>query len=103
MPTLSSFKVEYGLLIIGAIVFTASFLWKDFITDFEDIYFPKTRGLFGRFVFIIIVTMILVLIAIYIRDKLGLGARHFNFGNFDQGYYDSTGVFDQDKNDSKYR
>ena len=53
-------------------MFTASFLWKDLLGDVKDIYFPKHRGLAGRVIFTILVTIILVILAIYIRDVLKL-------------------------------
>ena len=39
-----SFKREFGLILIGALIFTASFLWKDLITDVEEKYFPNSNG-----------------------------------------------------------
>ena len=74
MVDLATFKREYGLILVGAIVFTASFLWRDLMADIKDIYFPKYRGILGRAIFTLMVTVILVIIAIYIRDLLGLNA-----------------------------
>src|SRR5258708_1307562 len=67
-----SFKTEFGFIMVGAIIFIASFLWKDFLSDLEDKYFPKQNGLLIRFFYIVIVTVILVLVATYLRNLLGL-------------------------------
>ncbi|XWV26835.1 hypothetical protein QJ857_gp0215 [Tupanvirus soda lake] len=69
-----SFKREFGLIIVGGIVFTASFLWKDYLSDVRELYFPKKYGIFGRFVYTIIVTMILVMFAIHLRNLLGINS-----------------------------
>ena len=67
-----SFKKEFGLIIVGAIIFTASFLWKDLLTDIEELYFPKKYGLTGRVIFTALITMILVLAAVQLRSRFGL-------------------------------
>jgi uncharacterized protein YxeA len=67
-----SFKNEFGLMIIGALIFTASFLWKDLLTDIENMYFPKHHGLIKRAIYVILITIILILLAVYIKDKLHL-------------------------------
>lgn len=63
-----SFKKEIGLIIVGAIIFIASFMWKDLFKDVEEKYFPKEYGLTGRFIFTILVTIILVLSAVYLKN-----------------------------------
>ena len=67
-----TFKKEFGLIIIGAIIFTASFLWKDLLVDIEDLYFPKSDGLLRRFVFIMAITVILVIVSICLKNLLGI-------------------------------
>ncbi|XWV25500.1 hypothetical protein QJ856_gp0258 [Tupanvirus deep ocean] len=67
-----SFKKEFGLIIVGAVIFTASFLWKDLLSDVREIYFPKEYGIFGRLIFTIIITMLLVIFAIHLRNILGI-------------------------------
>jgi len=68
----SSFKKEIGLILVGAIIFIASFMWKDLFKDVEEKYFPKEYGLTGRFIFTILVTIILVLLAVYLKDVWNL-------------------------------
>ena len=60
------------MIIISAIVFIASFLWKDFLSDIEERLFPKTDGFIGRFFFVVIATICLVLMAVYLKNILGL-------------------------------
>jgi len=73
MDATTSFKKELGFILVGAIVFTASFLWKDFILDIEEHLFPKHHGLLMRFLFIVMVTIILVVIMVYLKGIFGLG------------------------------
>lgn len=72
MGNLISFKKEYGLIVIGAIIFTASFLWKDLFLYIEDTYLPKENGLLGRLLFTIIVTAFLVLVTVKLKEMWGL-------------------------------
>ena len=67
-----SFKKEFGLIVVGAIVFTASFLWKDLLTDIEEIYFPKHHGLTGRAIYTVLITVILIIIAVHLRGIFGI-------------------------------
>jgi len=69
---LITFEREFGVIIIGAVIFIASFLWKDFLGDVEDIYFPKQQGLFDRFLFVIIVTVMLITIVVYLKRIFGI-------------------------------
>lgn len=86
----ANIKREFGLLIMGAILFTASFLWKDYFTDIKDAFFPKTkRGLIGKGLYVLAVTTILVLIVVFIKDILRIGSNQTN-SQFDDGPIDET-------------
>ena len=65
-------KRDFWLIIIGAFIFTASFLWKDYLTDVEETFFPKSRGLLGRGIYVLVVTIILVVIAVLLKSYIGL-------------------------------
>ena len=67
-----SFKKDFGLIVVGAIIFTASFLWKDLLSDIQEYYFPKKFGLTGRAMYVLIVSIILVMIAVHLRYRFGL-------------------------------
>lgn len=69
-----SFKREFGLIVVGSIVFTASFLWKDLLTDIEEMYFPKHYGLAGRVVFTVVVTILLIAFAIHLKNVFGISS-----------------------------
>lgn len=62
-----SFKKEFGLIVVGAIVFTASFMWKDMLSDIRELYFPKEYGIAGRLLFTIVITMLLILLAVELK------------------------------------
>lgn len=68
----ATFKKDFGLIVVGAIIFIASFLWKDFISDFRDQYFPKHMGMGVRFIYILVVTCMLLILAVLIRNIFGL-------------------------------
>lgn len=74
MGNVISFKKEFGLILVGAVIFTASFLWKDFLSDVEDMYFPKTKGLIGRLFFVLITTIVLVTMAVHLKDFFGISS-----------------------------
>lgn len=67
-----TFEKEFSTIIIGAVIFIASFLWKDFLGDIEDAYFPKQQGMLQRFAFVVVVTVILVTVAVYLKGVFGL-------------------------------
>ena len=66
--TLSRFNREFALIIIGALIFTASFLWKDFFTEIEEHFVPKHQGLLPRFIFLLVVSLVLVGSAVHLRN-----------------------------------
>lgn len=72
MGNFHSYRKDYGLIIVGAIIFTASFLWKDLIVDVRETYFPPKSGLTARLLFTIVITFILIIIAVELRDYFGL-------------------------------
>lgn len=76
-----SFQKEFGLIIISALVFIVSFLWKDFLSDIEEIYFPKQYGMLGRFLYMMIITIIIISFIIYLKNQLGFSSS--NTINFD--------------------
>ena len=93
MDNIATFKNEFGLIIIGAIIFTASFLWKDLLSDVEEIYFPKINGLTGRFVFTVIITIALICFAVLLRRILRLDSASRTRSNiqFDDSPVDDSG------------
>jgi hypothetical protein len=70
--TSDSFSQNFGIIIIGALVFIVSFLWKDFITDIEHIFLPNHDNILGRFLYILVVTLMIVYLIVMIRNYLGL-------------------------------
>lgn len=72
MGNTTSFRKEFGLIIVGALIFTASFLWKDLLTEIEEVIFPKGYCISGRILYVIIITIILVSIAVHLKGVLGL-------------------------------
>ena len=63
-----SYRQDFGLIVVGAVLFTAAFLWKDLITDIEDLYFPKYKGIWSRIIFVMMVTVILAILATHLRN-----------------------------------
>jgi hypothetical protein len=73
---------EYGLILVGAIMFTASFMWKDLLSDIEDTYFPKNLGLAGRIFFTFIVTIILIAIVVKLKYIFGIDISRIRFDDY---------------------
>ena len=78
-----SFRKEFGLIIVGSLVFTASFLWKDLISEVQEKCFPKDKGLFGRAIYVIIITVVLIMIAVHLRTIFGLNGNNNRVVNLD--------------------
>lgn len=72
MGNTTSYRKDFGLIVVGAVLFTVAFLWKDLITDIENLYFPKTRGIMNRIIFVLAATIVLVFIASQLRNYFGL-------------------------------
>ena len=89
-----SFRKEFGLILVGAIIFTASFLWKDFLTDLEQYFFPKGQNLTGRALYTIIVTIILILMAVHLRTVFGLSSSSQSSIKFDDSPIDDNSNID---------
>lgn len=90
----SSFKKDFGLILVGAIIFVASFMWKDLLTDVKEKYFPKQAGFYKRVLYVVIVTLILLVLAVIIRNVFGLSnAGNGNASaNFDDSPLDRSGI-----------
>ena len=72
IDTKTSFKRDFGVILLGAIMIVASLLWKDLLTEIEELYFPKHLGLSDRFIFVMTITVILLLVAVYIKKLFKL-------------------------------
>jgi hypothetical protein len=74
MGNVESFKKEFGLIVVGAVIFTASFLWKDTLSDIQEVFFPKYKGLAARILYTLIVSIVLVCAALHLRFLFGLNS-----------------------------
>ncbi len=75
---LQSFKTDFGVIIISALIFVVSFLWKDLLNDIEEMYFPKNKGIAGRVIYILTITCIILLCVVMIRRTIGLENPQFD-------------------------
>ena len=78
MESKTTFRREFELIMVGAIIFIASFLWKDVFVDYRDDWFPRKNGMLGRILFTIIVTLLLIVIAIRLKIKWDENAERNN-------------------------
>ena len=72
MGNFMSVKREFGLIVVGSVVFTASLLWNDYLSTVRDHYFPKGNGMIGGLIYTILLTIILVMIVVYLKQFWGL-------------------------------
>lgn len=89
-----AFKEEFGLIMIGALVFIVSFLWKDYISDMQHVIFKTYSNPLTRFLYILVITIIVISLIVYLKNYLGLAT---NGGHVDPtthiGYkFDDTPV-----------
>ena len=92
---LESFRKDFGIIIISALIFLVSFLWKDLLSDIEELYFPKTKGLGGRVMFIMAVTFFILIVVVFIRRFVGLdndGGNGQQQTQFDDSPLDDAGM-----------
>lgn len=68
----NTFKRDFGGIVISALIFVVSFLWKDLLSDIEQIYFPTSQGLGGRVLYIGLVTFLILTFVIFLRKMLQL-------------------------------
>lgn len=74
MESFDVYTREFGLIIVGSIVFVASLLWRDFIMELENILFPNhdAYNLIFRLLYVVIITFILVYVAIRLKILFGI-------------------------------
>jgi hypothetical protein len=63
-----TFSKEFVLIVIGALIIAVSFLWKDYLAAVGEKYFPKSSGLLGMFIYVTLITCIVVFITMWLRD-----------------------------------
>lgn len=77
MGNINSFSQEFGILLVGSILFTASFIWKDLVSDIQETLLPKKySSIWQRTLYTIIVTIILIYTAIHLRNFFGLNSNN---------------------------
>lgn len=98
MIPVEDFKIEFGLIIVGSIIFIASFMWKDLLMEIQEKYFPKTSGLYGRIFFTTMVTILLVMLAVAMRKLWNLPGSPTNEKEIrEQDYDHDEGTLDNDE------
>lgn len=69
-----TFRQDFGLVLVGSVLFTASFLWRDFFSEVRQKYFPDNDSLFTTFIYTVLVTFFLVVVAGGLRNVFGISA-----------------------------
>lgn len=88
-----AFKEEFGLIFIGALVFIVSFLWKDYISDMQQVIFKTYSNPLTRFLYILAITIIVISLIVHLKNYLGLSNNGKNVQIAPTGYaYDSTPI-----------
>jgi hypothetical protein len=63
-----TFSKEFVLIVIGALIIAVSFLWKDYLAAVGEKYFPKSSGLLGMFIYVTLITCVVVFLTMWLRD-----------------------------------
>ena len=66
-------------IIISALIFIVLFLWKDVLTDIQELYFPRVQGLRRRLLYTFAVTAMILLFIIFLRRLLRLHSNQIRF------------------------
>lgn len=69
-PFFEKIGQDFVGIIISALIFVVSFLWKDLLSDIEQIYFPRSKGILGRIIYILVVTLLILIFVIFLRTIL---------------------------------
>lgn len=87
MPFTNTFVFfnDFGVIIISALIFVISFLWKDLLVDIEQIYFPKNKGILNRVIYICVVTILILLIINYLRKFFNIDDNNIKFDDSPMG------------------
>lgn len=64
----ANFSNSLALIIISSLIFIASFLWKDFLSDLQSYLFPNTHNMLNRFLYTLVLSSILIGLAIILRE-----------------------------------
>lgn len=91
MSPIDDFKREYELLIIGALLLTASLMWKDILVDIMNVFFPLQSGLSLRIFYTIIISCTLVFISVYLkqRDELDIESSEIESGKVVKSHHNT--------------
>ena len=88
-PITTAFTKDFIGIVISALIFVVSFLWKDLLSDIERIFFPINQGIWGRLMYIMIVTLLLLILVIFLKRSLDLDQTSLNHFSFDDSPLDS--------------
>ena len=67
---IDTFTKDFGGIVISALIFVVSFLWKDLLSDIQQIYFPRSKGLLGRVIYILVITLFILILVIFLKRVL---------------------------------
>lgn len=90
MGNITSIRQDFGLIIVGAVIFTVSFMWKDLLSDIREMLFPQNRGLLGRAIFTLFITILLLISVVYLRNIFGLSVTSESPIEFDDSPLDDN-------------
>ena len=62
--TEKEFKEKIITFVLGGFGLVAALAWNDAIQSFFNILFPNDKGLIGKFVYAIIITLIVVIVSV---------------------------------------
>jgi len=79
---------EIIVVVIGALVFIISFMWKDFFTDVEQFVFAGNPTLTEKFFYISFISIIVIGIIIYLKN-IGLATDSLILNQLDNSPIDT--------------
>lgn len=65
--TKKEFQEKIITLVLGGLGFVAALAWNDAIQSFFNVLFPDNSGLVGKFVYAILITLIVVIVSVQLK------------------------------------
>lgn len=62
---INTFFKDFGVIIISALIFVISFLWKDIFTDIQEVYYPQDQKPWARVGHIFAISSVILIFVLF--------------------------------------
>ncbi|CAI2358439.1 Hypothetical protein MVR_LOCUS145 [uncultured virus] len=57
----------FAIIVISALIFLCTAMWKDFFMYIERLYFPEGGGIIFKFMYLVLMTVLIIIIILLIK------------------------------------